>query len=91
MRTRSLVETLSAALAFVRMTGDELTARCTKLFGKKQWKKVLAEKSGKDLTTIRRWARGFTPVPRYVGLFLENIERERALERITSRIAKLRS
>lgn len=85
-----MVETRSACMVFSHVNGEELTARCVKLFGKKQWKKALAEKSGKDLTTIRRWARGFTPVPFYVGIILENIEKQRALERITSGIAKLR-
>lgn len=70
------------------MTSEELAARCIKLFGKKHWKKTLAEKTGRDFTTIRRWARQKNPVPAYVTLLLDTIEKERKLERITSSLAK---
>lgn len=69
------------------MNGEELEARCVKLFGKKHWKKILAEKSGKDFTTIRRWRRDGRP-PRYVDILLDAVEQQRKLERITSGLAK---
>lgn len=69
------------------MNGEELEARCVKLFGKKHWKKTLAEKSGKDFTTIRRWRREGRP-PRYVDILLDTVEQQRKLERITSGLAK---
>lgn len=70
------------------MNGEELATRCIKLFGKKHWKKILAEKSGRDFTTVRRWARSVNPVPRYIDLLLDNVETERKLARITSSLAK---
>lgn len=70
------------------MTSEELAERCIKLFGKKHWKKNLAEISGRDFTTIRRWARSSNPVPRYVDLLLDTIEKERKLARITASLSK---
>jgi hypothetical protein len=70
------------------MTSEELAERCIRLFGKKHWKKSLAEKTGRDFTTIRRWARAKNRVPPYVSMLLDTIEKERKLERITSRLAK---
>lgn len=70
------------------MNGEELAARCIRLFGKKHWKKILAEESGRDFTTIRRWARNKNPVPQYVTLLLDTIEEKRKLARITSSLAK---
>lgn len=72
------------------MTAEDLNARGTKLFGLKQWKKTLAEKTGKDITSIRNWARGAQPVPRYVDTLFDALEKLREMERITSRLAKLR-
>lgn len=70
------------------MTSEELTARCVKLFGKAHWKKILAEKSGRDFTSVRRWARSVHPVPRYVEILLDNVETERKLARITANLTK---
>lgn len=70
------------------MNGEELTARCVKLFGKAHWKKNLAERSDVDSTTVRRWARSAYPVPRYIEVLLDNIETERKLARITANLAK---
>lgn len=70
------------------MTGPELEQRCIRLFGKKHWNKILAEASGRDFTTIRRWRKNKNPVPRYVGILLDTIEQQRKLERITSNLSK---
>jgi hypothetical protein len=70
------------------MTNEELEVRCIKLFGKKHWKKILAEKSGRDFTTVRRWRRSVHPVPRFVEILLDTIEQQRRLERITSSLTK---
>jgi len=69
------------------MNGEELEARCVKLFGKKHWKKTLAEKSGKDFTTIRRWRRDGRP-PGYVDILLEAIEAKQKLDRITTTLTR---
>lgn len=72
------------------MRPEDINARGTKLFGKKEWKKILAEKLGTDITTTRRWARGTIPIPRYVDTLFDALEKLREMERITSRLAKLR-
>jgi len=70
------------------MTGEEMERRCIKLFGKKHWNKMLAEMSGRDFTTVRRWRRCAHPVPHYVEILLDTIEQQRKLERITSSLSK---
>lgn len=71
------------------MTGSELEQRCIKMFGKKHWNKKLAELSGRDFTTVRRWRRSVSPIPRYVGILLDTYEKQKKLERITSSLQKL--
>ena len=71
-----------------RMTPDELVKAAVKIYGKKHWVKFLAEKLGKDQTTVRRWKRGAIAIPGYVSLLLENIEKERKLEKLTSKLAR---
>lgn len=70
------------------MTGEELEQRCIRLFGKKHWNKILAEKTERDFTTVRRWRRNIRPVPRIVEILLDTIEQQRKLERITSSLTK---
>lgn len=82
-----MVETFSARLV-AHMNGEELQKRCITLFGKKHWKKVLAEKCGKDFSTIWRWLASEKPIPRYVEIVLEAIEQQKKLERITSSLNK---
>lgn len=73
----------------LHMTIDQLRDRCVKLFGKRGWKKTLAREIKRDESTIRRWCAKLHPVPGYVGVVLDSIERQRKLDRITSRVARL--
>lgn len=73
----------------LHMTVDDLRDRCIKLFGKRGWKKTLAREIKRDESTIRRWCAKSNPVPGYVGVVLDSIERQRRLDRLTRRVAKL--
>lgn len=70
------------------MTGEELEVRCIKLFGKKHWEKILAEKTGRVFSTIWRWRRNERPVPRFVEILLETIESKNKLDRIKVDLAR---
>lgn len=70
------------------MTQQELETRCVKLFGKKHWKSNLAKIAARDFTTVRRWCRGVSPVPRHVEVLLDAIETQRRFERLSSAITK---
>jgi hypothetical protein len=83
-----MVETDLAGVVPVHMTAQELEDRCIRLFGKKHWKKKLAELCGRDFTTVWRWGKERRPVPRYIETILDTAELQRKLEKITSSLSK---
>lgn len=45
------------------MTGDELRAAAIDKLGERAWQKKLAAYLKSDVSSVRRWASGATPVP----------------------------
>lgn len=59
------------------MTGRELRTIAIKAYGERGWQKKLAERLGRDVSTIRRYIESDT-VPPLVALAAQTIKKERA-------------
>lgn len=55
------------------MTTDELKAAGESIYGE-HWRRPLAEALNVDISTLRRWASGVTPVPGPVAIAIEQIK-----------------
>lgn len=57
------------------MKSRELEARAAATLGGRGWKTRLAQITGKDYATVKRWANGELVVPEYVIAIIELLER----------------
>lgn len=59
------------------MTGDELRKIAIKAYGERGWQKKLADRLGRDVSTIRRYIESDS-VPSLVALAAQTIKSERS-------------
>lgn len=56
------------------MNTQEFNSRSEAVFGGRGWKTRLAAATGKDYSTVKRWADGSIPVPEYAASIVELLE-----------------
>lgn len=56
------------------MTEEEFCSRARAIFGPKGWKLCVCRITGRDQSTVKRWASGTADVPEFVGTMFDLIE-----------------
>ncbi len=56
------------------ITNTEFCARASAALGGRGWKRRLSEITGKDYSTVKRWASGEQAVPEYAVALIELLE-----------------
>jgi DNA-binding transcriptional regulator YiaG len=56
------------------MTGAELKSAAIVRFGEKRWQKELAAYLRSDVSTVRRWTSGRTPIPGPVQVAVQHFD-----------------